>query len=126
MIARNLNLPEIKFIPFKGKASQTPSAHQKTLPQQITDSLPQRNLTIDWLYRAQNSLQFSRSSLFLGIALLDKLLTQGLPLSDQNCELTAGTILLIVTKFNEVYPVTVRKLNALSVDVYTTERYVET
>jgi hypothetical protein len=126
MIARNLNIPEIKFIPFKGKNSQPQQAAKKTLPRQISDALPLRNAAIDWLYRAQGTLHFSRSTLFLGIALLDKLLTQGMPLTEQNSELVAGTILLIATKFNEVYPVTVRKLNSLSVDVYVTERYVET
>jgi hypothetical protein len=60
------------------------------------------------------NLGFSKSTLFLGIALLDKLLTLKMPLSDDSCELVGATILLIVTKFNEVYPVTVRKLNALS------------
>jgi len=39
--------------------------------------------------------------------------------------LVGATILLIVTKFNEVYPVTVRKLNALSNRDEPMERYVE-
>lgn len=37
----------------------------------------------------------------------------------------AGTVLLIVTKFNEVYPVTVKKLNALSTNHFSLERYIE-
>ena len=36
-----------------------------------------------------------------------------------------ATILLIVTKFNEVYPITCRKLNALSTNDLSTEKYAE-
>jgi hypothetical protein len=49
-----------------------------------------------------------------------------MPLNDENWELVAGSILLIATKFNEVYPVTVRKLNALSHAYSHTEKYIET
>ena len=126
MIARNLNIPEIKFIPFKSKSVNNTTTPRKTLPSQITRFLEERNSIIDWLYRAQQTLKVSRSTLFLGISLLDKLVTQGMPLSEENSDLVGGTILLIVTKFNEVYPVTVRKLNALSADLYSTEKYVET
>ena len=114
MIARSLNIPDIKFIPFKGKSPKPMQTARKSLPSSIAASLPQRNATIDWLFRAQSTLNFSRSTLFLGIALLDKLLTLRMPLEDESCELMGATILLIVTKFNEVYPVTVRRLNALS------------
>ena len=126
MIARNLNIPEIKFVPFKAKNSSNNTTPRKTLPSQITRFLEERNLIIDWLYRSQQTLKVSRSTLFLGIALLDKLVTKGMPLSEENSDLVGGTILLIVTKFNEVYPVTIRKLNALSIDVYSTEKYIDT
>jgi len=36
-----------------------------------------------------------------------------------------GTILLLVTKFNEVYPVSIRKLNALSATDNSTEQFIE-
>ena len=125
MIARNLGMPDIKYIPFKEKAKNGVQTTKKALPVQIVDSLAQRNIVIDWFYRAQLNLRFSRSTLFLGIALLDKLLTLGMNLNQQNLELVAGTILLLATKFNEVYPVTVKKLNALSNDTFSTEKYVE-
>ena len=82
MIARNLNIPEIKFMPFKGKGSKPTQTPRKTLPAAITASLPQRNTTINWLYRSQSILNFSKSTLYLGIALLDKLLTAKMPLND--------------------------------------------
>lgn len=100
MIARNLSIPEIKFIPFKNKPQAKVQTVKKSLPAQIVNALADRNSTIDWMYRCQHTLNFSRSTLFLGIALLDKLLTSGMPLNDENCELVGGTILLIVTKFN--------------------------
>lgn len=114
MIAQNLNIPDIRFVPFKNKNSPNHNNHKKSFLTPLTRVLPQRNATIDWLFRAQKTLGFSRSSLFLGIALLDKLLCYGIALADSNFELIAGTLTLVVTKFNEVYPVTVRKLNALS------------
>jgi len=46
--------------------------------------LPQRNAVIDWIYRAQKILGFSRSTLFLAIALLDKLISFDLPPTDSN------------------------------------------
>ena len=49
-----------------------------------------------------------------------------MPLNDENWELIVGSILLIATKFNEVYPVTIRKLNALSHIYYHPEKYIET
>ena len=88
--------------------------------------MSQRNAVIDWIYRAQKTLEFSRSSLFLGIALLDKLLIYGFSLNDSNCELIGGTLTLLITKFNEVYPVTVRKLQALSNQTICLEKYVKT
>lgn len=38
----------------------------------------------------------------------------------------AGSILLIATKFNEVYPVSIRKLNNMSRIYYHPEKYIET
>ena len=114
MIAQNLNLPEIKFMPFKGKSQGSSNNSKNSILAPILKAISQRNSAISWLYHAQHVLKFSRSSLFLGIALLDKLLSRGMSLTDSNAELVGGTLALLVTKFNEVYPVTVRKLNALS------------
>lgn len=124
MIAKNLNMPDIKFIPFRNKNTSQPSNSNFKVPQSLLNALPQRNLAIEWLYRAQQLLQFSKSTVYLGIALLDKLLTKGMKLNDSNAELIAGTIALIVTKFNEVYPVTVKKLNALSNQLFSLDKYV--
>lgn len=126
MIAQNLNIPDIRFIPFKNKNNNPHTNIKKSFLTPLTRVLPQRNSAIDWLYRAQKTLTFSRSSLFLAIALLDKLLCLGIALTDSNFELLAGTLTLVVTKFNEVYPVTVRKLNALSNQNYSLEQYIET
>ena len=82
MLAQNIHVPELKFMPFKGKGSKATQAPRKTLPAALTADLPQRNSIIDWFYRAHTTLQFSKSTLFLGIALLDKLLTLKMPLAD--------------------------------------------
>lgn len=84
MIAENLNIPDIRLIPFKNKTSSNHSPSLNAALAPLTRVLAQRNFTIDWLYRAQQTLKFSRSSLFLGIALLDKLLVNGLALTEAN------------------------------------------
>jgi hypothetical protein len=126
MIAQNMNCADIKFVTFKNKPQHQLNPTKTALLTSLTKVLPQRNAVIDWIYRAQRALGFSRSSLFLGIALLDKLLSKGVPLTDANSELIGGTLTLLITKFNEVYPVTVRKLHALSSQNISLEKYVET
>lgn len=111
---RNSLIENIRHIPPRSKHS-LPKTCPKTVP--VTQSIPSndfRTLSVEWMYRAQRNLQFSRSTLFIALGLLDKLLLQGLVLTHDNYELVAGSILLASTKFNEVYPVTIRKLNLLS------------
>ena len=60
----------------------------------------------------------------MGIAVLDKLLVKGMALTEANCELIGGTLTLLITKFNEVVPVTVRKLQALSTESIEFSKYV--
>jgi len=79
----------------------------------LTNALYERNKVIEILYRGQVNLRFSRSSLYLAIGILDKLILKGFTFDKDNFELVSGSLLLICTKFNEVYPVTVKKLNKL-------------
>ena len=39
--------------------------------------------------------------------------------------MVAGSLLLVCTKFNEVYPVTVRKLNILAEGEFSLQQYIE-
>jgi len=125
MSTLSIHNSDIKFATYKTKLSNFNHSKKSSLGSHLTKFLPQRNAIIDWIYRAQKALSFSRSSLFLAIALLDKLLIKGLPLNDSNCELIGGTLCFLITKFNEVYPVTVRKLHALSNHSICLEKYVE-
>lgn len=125
MSTLSIHNSDIKFVTYKSKLSNFNHSKKTSPISPLTKFLPQRNAIIDWIYRAQNALSFSRSSLFLAIALLDKLLIKGLPLNDSNCELIGGTLCLLITKFNEVYPVTVIKLHALSNHSISLEKYVE-
>lgn len=126
MIAQNLNIPDFKFMSFNNQLQGSTVNTKSSLVGPLVKVLAQRNATINWLYHAQKTLKFSRSSLFLGIALLDKLLACGMSLTDSNYELVGGSLTLVATKFNEVYPVTVRKLNALSDQHYSMDQYIET
>lgn len=122
---RNSLIENIRHIPARSKHS-LPKTCPKTLP--LTQPLPIvhfRTTAVEWLYRAQRNLQFSRSTLFLALGLLDKLLLQGLVLTQDNFELVAGSILLASTKFNEVYPVTIRKLNILSEEEHSLQQFVD-
>jgi len=78
MKVRN-NFPlEIRYIPSKGKHTiQSPQSPRKSAITPIIQALKQRNQVIESMYRAQQNLQFSRSSLFLGVGLLDKLILKG-------------------------------------------------
>ncbi len=104
----------------------SPSSARKAPSQQPIVPCPaMRNCCVELLYRAQNSFRFSRSTLFLAFSLLDQLLQRGLSLTEQTHEVVAGALLLICTKFNEVYPLTVRKLNQLAAGEFTLQQYAE-
>jgi len=75
---------EIKFATFKSKISNNHYSSKSPAVGPLVKVLEQRNAVIDWIYRAQRALSFSKSSLFLGIALLDKLLINGMPLNSSN------------------------------------------
>jgi hypothetical protein len=85
MSSISTQISEIKFITLKTKPVCLQQPPKNTPLAALTNSLSQRNAVIDWLYRAQKACSFSRSSLFLGIALLDKLLIKGMPLNDSHC-----------------------------------------
>jgi hypothetical protein len=122
---RNSLIENIRHIPARSKHS-LPKTCPKTVPlSQPLPACPLRTTCVEWLYRAQRNLQFSRSTLFIALGLLDKLLLQGLALTHDNYELVAGSILLASTKFNEVYPVTIRKLNVLSEEEHSLQQFVE-
>lgn len=122
---RSSLIENIRHIPARSKYS-LPKTCPKTLPlTQPLPTVPFRTTAVEWLYRAQRNLQFSRSTLFIALGLLDKLLLQGLVLTQDNFELVAGSILLASTKFNEVYPVTIRKLNILSEEEHSLQQFVD-
>lgn len=122
---RNSLIENIRHIPARSKHS-LPKTCPKSVPlAQPVPACSYRTSCVDWLYRAQRNLQFSRSTLFIALGLLDKLLLQGLLLTHDNYELVTGSILLASTKFNEVYPVTIRKLNVLSEEEHSLQQFVE-
>ena len=117
-------IENIRHIPPRNKHSLPKASCKTSCENQPIPSNSKRIQCIDWLYRAQRNLQFSRSTLFIALGLLDKLLLKGLVLTQENYELVAGSLLLASTKFNEVYPVTVRKLNVLSEEEHSLQQFV--
>ena len=84
-----------------------------------------RSKCIEWLYSIDRSLYIARSTLFLAIGLLDKIIARKFTINDSNYQLVAGSLLLLSTKFNEVYPITVDKLSSHSAFPYLLENYEE-
>lgn len=66
----------------KNKPSRLSSASKNQPSQQLVPCPPMRQQCVNCLYRAQENLHFSRSTLFLTFSLLDKLLTKGLSLTE--------------------------------------------
>lgn len=125
MIAQSPNLSYTHSTSLKNKLNHD-YYPQNSLPSSLTSGLPQRNTVIDWLYRSQLLLHYSRSTLFMAISLLDKLLIRDWPLNDCSLDLLGATLLLLSTKFNEVYPVSFRKLNALTQQPQPLSHFIET
>lgn len=65
------------------------------------------------LYKAQSSLKTSKSTLFLSICMLNRLILKNFSFSDETYSLIVGTILLICSKFIEVSPPGLRKITTL-------------
>ena len=55
-------------------------------------------------------LSFNRSTLYLSISILDRLILADFEVEDYSTNLLAGTILLICSKFNEIYPVQIKTI----------------
>lgn len=71
---------------------------------------------ITWLYRAQQAFKTNRSTLFLAISMLDRLITTNFQLKEETHELVCGTIIMISAKFNEIYPPRMTKVYSLIKD----------
>jgi hypothetical protein len=69
---------EIKLLPHKNKLKSSPHFNRQAPILLPTKVLSQRNLIIEWIYHAQKVFTFSKSTLFLAIATLDKLLISGM------------------------------------------------
>lgn len=55
-------------------------------------------------------LNFSRSTLYLSFSILDRLILADFEIEDYSTNLLGGTILLICSKFNEIYPVQIKTI----------------
>jgi len=104
---------QYKYTPFLVQQPILKDQDQMSIITPLIAVLSQRNNIIESIYKAQKSLSFSKSTLFLAIGILDKLICLDLPLNKENSDLICGSLLLLCTKFNEVYPVTIKKLNRL-------------
>ena len=62
--------------------------------------------------------KFKKDTLFLALAMMDRVIVEGYDLNEGNYELTSACLVLLTTKYNEVYPVTIDQLNLLMADKY--------
>lgn len=71
---------------------------------------------LGWLYRAQRALKTNRSTLFLAISLLDRLIIRNFRIREDSFEFICGILMIISAKFNEIYPPSLRKVRSLVKD----------
>lgn len=114
MILCSQSLKDIRYIrPNSESLYLSENAQWLAQSKFIQACIPVRNTAIEWMYRAQAITQFDQVTLLMAISLLDKLLLQGFSLNKHNLELVSATLTLICTKFNEIYPISIRRLNSL-------------
>jgi hypothetical protein len=71
---------------------------------------------IAWLYCAQHAFKTNRSTLFIAISMLDRLITTNFHLQEPTHELVCATIIIMAAKFNEIYPPRMTKVFSLIKD----------
>ncbi len=63
------------------------------------------------MVRLCQKYKFKKDTLFLAICILDKVIQANLVHLLEDHELMGGVLIVLTTKYNEVYPVTIDKIN---------------
>lgn len=69
-----------------------------------------REQTINFLLKACNKFSFKKDTLFLAIKIADILIQDNFRPILQDYQLTSACLVILTTKYNEVYPVTIDKI----------------
>lgn len=80
-----------------------------------------RELSIQWVVTACLKYKFKKDTLFLAIEMMDKVIVdqrESVKLCSENYEIVSACLVLLATKYNEVYPVTIDQLNILMADKF--------
>jgi hypothetical protein len=66
--------------------------------------------------------KFKKDTLFLAIKIMDSLVEEKIELITHDPQLLAGTLIVLATKYNEVYPVTIDQINLVTEKYYPREQ----
>lgn len=111
----------INFQDVLTQLRQLSASHQ--YPQGSTLGL--RVKCLDWLNTVDKDLYIARSTLSLAFELLDRFILSSFSLEESTFEVVAGTVLLLSTKFNEIYAISADELSSYSITPHTLEEYEE-
>lgn len=84
-----------------------------------------REHVIAFLVKACDKYNFSKDTLFLALKIMDLLLESNFNPIHQDQQLTAASLVILTTKYNQVYPVTIDKINLLTEKYYPREKFFE-
>ena len=83
-VEKSHSFQDLRQIPYKNRQSLRALTSLPTHMASLCNYSSQRREIIALLYRAHNVLDLNRSTLYLAIGLLDKLIRNGLMLTDSN------------------------------------------
>lgn len=72
-----------------------------------------RESSINFMLKACSKYKFRKDTLFLGIKLMDILIEKRFGPLIMEAQLVSACLILIATKYNEVYPVTIDQLTLI-------------
>ncbi len=77
-----------------------------------------REQSIEFLWKACAKYNFKKDTLFLAIKMMDILIQDNFKQFFQDPQLTAASLVILTTKYNEVYPVTIDQINLVTEKYY--------
>lgn len=92
-----------------------PHEHKWTL---IKRHSKMRESSIDFMLKACAKYQFKKDTFFLAIKIMDMLIKESFEPFFDDFQLIAASLVLLATKYNEVFPVTIDQINLITEKYY--------
>lgn len=84
-----------------------------------------RDNSIQFMIKSCGKYKFRKDTLFLAIKIMDSLIQEGFNPIVEDYQLASTALILIATKYNEVYPVTIDQMNLITEKYYPREKLIE-